>query len=221
MESRLRHRYNEELKAMDREVLRMGAFVEEAVRKAMEAMEKQDLTIAQEVIAEDERINNLELEIQDSLTILIAKEQPVAGDLRHIITSLKIISQLERMGDHAVHIAKAAQKLSGERYIKELIDLPKMAEYGIEMLHDVLNAFADGDQDQAISVAHMDDRIDNLHNQVWRELLTYMMQDAHSISQATTLLFVSRWLERFGDHATNISEWIVYDCSAKHVELNL
>lgn len=219
--AQLRQHYSEEMKALDREILKMGAFVEEAIRKAMQAMVDQDSALAEKVILDDEIINDLEQSIQDKLTLLIAKEQPVAGDLRHVITSLKVVAQLERMGDHAVHIAKSAQRLSGETYMKELIDLPKMAEYGIEMLHEVLTAFADGDQDKAIAVAKLDDRIDHLHDQVWRELLTYMMQDVKYINQATSLLFVSRWLERFGDHSTNISEWVVYDCTGKHIELNL
>jgi phosphate transport system protein len=125
------------------------------------------------------------------------------------------------MGDHAVHIAKAVFRVKGQKFIKPLIDLPRMAEYGIAMIHDALTAFADSDQTRATEVAKLDDRIDELHDQVWRELLTYMMADVHTIDQATTLLFVSRWLERFGDHATNICEWVVYDCSGKHVELNL
>ncbi|WP_020612350.1 phosphate signaling complex protein PhoU [Sediminispirochaeta bajacaliforniensis] len=217
----LRQHYSDEMRANDREILKMGAFVEEAVRKSMQCMLDQDINLADKVIRDDEIINNLELKIQDTLTLLIATEQPVAGDLRHVITSLKIVTQLERMGDHAVHIAKAAKKLAEQHYIKDLIDLPKMAEYGIEMLHEVLTAFAENDQDKAIAVAKIDDRIDSLHNQIWRELLTYMMSDVKNIDQATTLLFVSRWLERFGDHATNISEWVVYDCTGKHIELNM
>lgn len=221
MMKEMRKHYHDTIAEINREILTMGAYVEESVRNAMQALIDQDVSIADQVISKDEVINKLETEIENRLTILIATEQPVAGDLRHIITSLKIISQLERMGDHAVHIAKASKRMVDETYIKPLIDLPKMAEIGIVMLHDVLTAFAENNKEQAIAIAKMDDKIDELHNQVWRELLTYMMQDVKNITQATSLLFVSRFLERFGDHATNISEWIVYDCTGEHVELNL
>ena len=217
----IRKHYHEAIAEIDREVLKMGAHVEESVGKAMSALVNQDTALAEQVIAGDEVINRFEQQIQDRLTVLIATEQPVAGELRHIITSLKVISQLERMGDHSVHIAKAAVKMVQEKFIKSLIDLPKMAEYGMNMIHEVLTAFSDRDKDKAIDVAQLDDRIDELHNQVWRELLTYMMADVSTINQATTLLFVSRWLERFGDHATNISEWVVYDSTGEHIELNL
>jgi phosphate transport system protein len=216
----MRKHYHDAIAEVDRDILTMGAHVEESIRNAMQALVDQDEYIAQQVISGDDVINRLEVAIENKLTILIATEQPVAGDLRHIITSLKIISQLERMGDHAVHIAKAAKRMAGESYIKPLIDLPKMAEVGITMLHNVLTAFAESNKEQAIEMAKMDDRIDELHNQVWRELLTYMMQDVKNINQATSLLFVSRFLERFGDHSTNISEWIVYDATGDHIELN-
>jgi len=217
----IRKHYHEAIAEIDREVLKMGAHVEESVGKAMSALVNQDTALAEQVIAGDEVINRFEQQIQDRLTVLIATEQPVAGELRHIITSLKVISQVERMGDHSVHIAKAAVKMVQEKFIKSLIDLPKMAEYGMKMVHEVLTAFSERDKEKAISVAQLDDRIDELHNQVWRELLTYMMADVSTINQATTLLFVSRWLERFGDHATNISEWVVYDSTGEHIELNL
>lgn len=220
-QGRLRRHYSDKMRELDHDILKMGTLVEEAVRNSMRALVEHDTQTAENVIADDEYINNLELTIQDKLTLLIATEQPVAEDLRHIITSLKVVTQLERMGDHAVHVAKGALRIAEEEYIKELIDLPQMAEYGIEMLHEVLNAFAENDKEKAIAVAKLDDKIDNLHNQVWRELLTYMMSDVKNINQATTLLFLSRWLERFGDHATNISEWIVYNCTGEHVELNL
>ncbi|MFW6209042.1 MAG: phosphate signaling complex PhoU family protein, partial [Spirochaetota bacterium] len=125
------------------------------------------------------------------------------------------------MGDHAVHIAKSAIRLKGEDYVKPLIDLPKMGEIGVQMLHEILSAFTECDDKRAQQIAEMDDEIDNLNNQVWRELITYMMEDSSLIRQVTSLLFVCRWLERFGDHVTNISEWIVYDATGAHTELNL
>ena len=206
---------------LNNEIIKMGTLVEEALRNAMQALVDHDLELAEKTINDDDQINALELEIQDKLTVLIATEQPVANDLRHIVTSLKVVTQLERMGDHAVHVAKAVKRLGGEEYMKPLIDLPKMSAVGIRMLHDVLNAFTEKNVEQAKEIAKQDDEIDELNNKVWRELITYMMEDSKYIRQATHFLFISRWLERFADHVTNISEWIVYDATGKHVELNL
>ncbi len=216
-----RHRFSEAINHLNKDILKMGMLVEEAMQNAMHALKEKDYELAKKTIEEDTKINQLELEIQDKLTILIATEQPVARDLRHIVTSLKVVTQLERMGDHAVHIAKSAFRLKNEEYIKPLIDLPKMSEIGVQMLNEVLTAFVECDDTRARQIAEMDDQIDNLNDQVWRELITYMMEDTSLIRQATSLLFVCRWLERFGDHITNISEWIVYDATGTHTELNL
>ncbi len=216
-----REHFNAAVRELNNEILKMGTLVEESFRNAMQALVDHDMELAEKIIVSDEKINDMELIIQDRLTVLIATEQPVANDLRHIVTSLKVITQLERMGDHAVHIAKAAKRLGGEEYMKPLIDLPKMSALGIQMLREVLAAFTERSEKKAREIAAMDDQIDNLNNQVWRELITYMMEDTKFIRQATHFLFIGRWLERFGDHVTNISEWIVYDVTGKHVELNM
>jgi phosphate transport system protein len=209
------------LDTIHQEVLKMGTLVEEAIRKSIQALKNRDSALANKVVEDDTAINDIELSIQDKCIILIATEQPVARDLRGLITILKITSQLERMGDHAVHIAKNALKLAGQTYMKQLIDIPRMGECAIHMLHEVLTAFMNNDQQKAIEVAGMDDEIDDLNDQVMRECLTYMMQDPAYIPQATAFLFVSRFLERLGDHVTNISEWICYNITAEHKELNL
>ena len=198
----------------------MGTLVEEAIRKSMQALKERDEELAKQVIEEDRAINEFELTIQDKCIVLIATEQPVAGDLRGLITIIKIVTQLERMGDHALHIAKGALRLVDEQYMKKLIDLPRMSECAITMIHEALTAFMDNDQVKAEAVAAMDDEIDELHQQVMRECLTYMMQDPKNIPQATSFLFISRFLERLGDHVTNISEWICYNITGKHRELN-
>jgi phosphate transport system protein len=199
----------------------MGTYVEESINKCIKALLTKDKKLAKAIISDDAIINDLEIKIQDDLIILIATEQPVAGDLRHVITSLKIVTQLERMGDHAVHIAKATLDIADQEYIKPLIDVPKMADIGVKMLHDALSAFSDFDPKLAEDVAQLDDAVDQLRDQVNRELVTYMLQDMKEFNQITSLLFIARWLERFADHVTNICEWIVYDCTGKHVELNL
>jgi len=216
-----RHHYNEKIRDIDRKILMMGTYVEESINKCIKALLTKDKKLAKAIISDDAIINDLEIKIQDDLIILIATEQPVAGDLRHVITSLKIVTQLERMGDHAVHIAKATLDIADQKYIKPLIDVPKMADIGVKMLHDALSAFSDFDPKLAEDVAQLDDAVDQLRDQVNRELVTYMLQDMKEFNQITSLLFIARWLERFADHVTNICEWIVYDCTGKHVELNL
>lgn len=216
-----RHHYNEKIRDIDRKILMMGTYVEESINKCIKALLTKDKELAKTIISDDAIVNDLEIKIQDDLIILIATEQPVAGDLRHVITSLKIVTQLERMGDHAVHIAKATLDIADQEYIKPLIDVPKMADIGVKMLHDALSAFSDSDPKLAEDVAQLDDAVDQLRDQVNRELVTYMLQDMREFNQITSLLFIARWLERFADHVTNICEWIVYDCTGKHVELNL
>lgn len=216
-----RHHYSEKIADIDRKILMMGTYVEESINKSMKALLEKDKELAKRVMEEDETINDLELSIQDDLTLLIATEQPVAGDLRHVITSLKILTQLERMGDHAVHISKTSLQIADQEYIKPLIDLPAMARIGVEMLHTCLTAFSESDEGLARMVAKEDDKVDALRDQINRELITFMLQDMKHLPQVTSLMFITRWLERFADHVTNICEWVVYDCTGKHVELNL
>jgi phosphate transport system protein len=206
---------------LDRNILNLGIYVNDALKKAVKALKTNNLSMAGEVIEEDARINALEMSIQDDIILLIAKEQPVAGDLRHVITSFKIIAQLERMGDHAVHIAKETVKIGKTEYIKPLIDIPRMAEIGLDMLKGSLDAFIASDADAACEIAGKDDIVDNLRDQVNRELLTYMLEDSKSINQINSFMFITRWLERYADHVTNICEWIIYDATGKHVELNV
>ena len=198
----------------------MGSLVEDAVRKSIAALVDQDTATASLLREEDRAINEMEAEIEDRCTILIATEQPVASDLRHIITALKIVTELERIGDHAVHIANAVLRLADEIYMKPLIDIPRMSEIAIKMIHDVLTAFITNDDSLAIQVSNLDSNIDELHHQVMREIWSYMMEDSRYIKQSTSFLFISRFLERIGDHVTNISEWIVYNNSGRHIELN-
>lgn len=212
--------YVQAINDLDQEIIKMGTLVQEAIGKAVQCLLNQDVSMANQIIEDDKHINSKEDEIEDRCTLLIAKEQPVAGDLRHIITALKIITELERMGDHAAHIAKAVIRLADEVYMKPLIDIPRMAAIGSGMIRDVLTAFIEGDVKKASEVAKRDDEIDSLHEQVSREVFTYMMENPKYIKQSSNLIFISRYLERLGDHATNICERIVYDSTGEHVELN-
>lgn len=215
-----REHFTERLDQVKQIVLKMGTLVEESIRKSMRSLVEKDTQLAQRVIDDDEAINELELSIQDECVAIIATEQPVATDLRSLITDIKIATQLERMGDHARHVARTALELSDQTYMKKLIDLPQMAEIVAAMLHDVLTAYVQGNGDLAGEVAERDDQIDQLHDQVLREVMTYMMQDPSNIAQAISLLFVSRFVERLGDHVTNIAEWICYNDKGEHLELN-
>jgi len=216
-----RQAFAEELAALHQEILRMGVMVEEALRRAVESLVRKDGELAQAVVAGDAAINRMEQEIEERCVVLIAREQPVATDLRKLVTSLKIVTQLERMGDHALHVAKGTLRLLPEAYMKPLIDIPRMAELGVGMIRDVLTAFLDNDAQRAREVAQRDQQIHELHNQVMREVFTYMMGNSGLISQSISLLFISRFLERIGDHVTNICEWVVYSATGERVELNV
>jgi len=215
-----RHHYSQELEQLQRMILRMGCMMEEALKKSMDALVNQDVALAREVIDEDDRLDDMELTIEDICAKLIAREQPVATDLRTILTALKIITDLERMADHAVDIAKIAIRLKDETYIKPLIDLPRMADIAIQMVKDSLEAYVEHDPEKAEEITRRDDVVDGINRQIFRELLTYMMENQKNINQATNFLFVSKYLERIGDHATNVCEWVIYAATGERKELN-
>jgi len=216
-----RQAFEKEMAAVNQEILRMGVTVEEAVHRAVQSLVNRDEALARAVVAEDAAIDALGHQIEDRCSVLIAREQPVATDLRRLVTGLKIVTQLERMGDHALHVAKGTLRILPEPYMKPIIDIPRMAEIGIGMIRDVLSAFLDDDDRLAREVAQRDRQIDELHNQVMREVFTYMMENSRFISQSISLLFISRFLERIGDHVTNICEWVVYGSTGERVELNV
>ncbi len=215
-----RHHYLEELENLQHEILRMGCLMEEAVKKSIKALVMQNAVLAKEVILADDELDELEHRIESHCIRLIATEQPVARDLRIIFTALKIITDLERMADHAVDIAKIAIRLADEQYIKPLIDIPRMADIAISMVKDSLDAYVHQNAAMAEEICKRDDTVDGLYAQIFRELLTYMMQDPQNISQATYFLFVGKYLERIADHATNVCEWVIYVDTGEHKELN-
>ena len=215
-----RQAFEEGLDGVNKEILRMGVMVEEALRQAIESLVNKDGELARAVVAGDAAINQMEQEIEDRCIVLIAREQPVATDLRRLVTLLKVVTQLERMGDHALHVAKGTLRLLPETYMKPLIDIPRMAELAIGMIRDVLTALLNLDAALAREVAQRDRLVDDLHDQVMREVFTYMMENSRFISQSISLLFISRFIERVGDHVTNICEWVVYSATGEHVELN-
>ena len=215
----MREHFVQEIENIHQDVLRMAVLVEENILKALKALKDQNSKIAKEVISSDDKVNELELAITDRCVLLIATEQPVAGDLRKIVACMKAVSDIERIGDYAVHAAKRAKELSDEKYIKPLIDVPKMLTLGGEMLRDSINALVNSDAALARATAKRDEDMDSLNKQVYRELLTLMLEEKDNIKQGTKLLFLSRFLERMGDHAVNICSWAIYAVEGGHEDL--
>jgi len=202
--------FEKELETLKSDLLRMASFVEEAIRNAVQSLVKRDSELVQKTFDGEDRINKLEIEIEEECLKLIALRQPMAADLRFITAAMKIITDLERMGDQAVNIAERATSLNEEPQLKPYIDIPKMAKIAQSMVKDVLDAFVNRDSKLARSVCERDDLIDGLNDQVFRELLTYMLSDPNTITRAVHLIIVSRCLERIADHATNIAEDVIF-----------
>ncbi|MDF9407015.1 MAG: hypothetical protein A4E52_00724 [Pelotomaculum sp. PtaB.Bin013] len=212
--------FDQALSELQQDILQMGIFVEDSIARAVESLAKQDLSLAQSVIDGDVQIDDQEMLIEDKCLKLIATQQPLAKDLRRIAAGLMIITDLERMGDLACDIAKIARRIADQPLIKPLIDIPRMAQLAQTMVKEALDAYVREDVELALKMAADDELVDSLHNQVFRELLVYMMENPKIINQATALLFASRHLERIADHATNIGERIVYLVTGERKELN-
>jgi len=208
------------LEELQQEILKMGSLVEENITRAIDALAKQDLELMENVIKQEEKIDQMEIEIEETCMKLLATQQPMAKDLRIIGTALKIITDLERMGDYAEDIAKVTKRIKDEKLIKPLVDIPRMARLTQEMVHLALEAYVKQSQEQAYRLGDSDDEVDQLHKQVFRELLLLMMENPRTINQATHLLFVSRSLERIADHTTNIGEKVIYLVTGKRVHIN-
>ena len=202
-------------------VVAMSSMVDKAISRAMEALQKQDLDLAREVITADAEINRKRWEIEDMAITLIATQAPMAKDLRSISSAIHICTDLERMADHAAGIGKIVLDIANEAPLKPLVDLPRMAETARAMLADAISAYIANDADAAREIAKRDDIIDDLYNQIYRELLTYMMADPGTINRATHLLWVAHNMERIGDRVTNICERVVFTSTGEYVEGNL
>lgn len=209
------------LSDLKEDILKMGRLLQEQIYKSIRSLVDKDLTLAREVIEKDDIIDKMELDIEKKCLCLIALKQPLAGDLRFIGTTLRIIVDLERMGDHAEDIAEIAIDLYEQTYMKPLIDIPKMAQIAEDMVVIALKAFVDGDTALAMSLVAMEQQVDALYDEVFRELLSYMMRDQGNIPQATSLLLVAGHLERIADHATNLGEMVIYIVEGKRVDINV
>ncbi|UNC90882.1 phosphate signaling complex protein PhoU [Candidatus Contubernalis alkaliaceticus] len=205
-----RKTFDAELDELQKDILKLGGLVEQAIFNAVKSLVEKNAALAREVIDNDDIIDQYELDIEHKCLTLIARQQPIARDLRTIGTALKIITDLERMADHATDTAKVTKRLEGQEYIKPLIDIPHMAQLTQKMVSDSLQAFIRRDTKLALQMIEMDHQVDHLYRQIFRELLVFMMEDPRTITQATYLLIVARNLERIADHATNLGEWIIY-----------
>lgn len=209
--------FDEELRLLKEKVLKIGSLVEAAIHDSVKSLVERDSDLARKVIERDHRINALDVGIDEECIRLIALRQPKARDLRFITTAMKITTDLERIGDLAENIAERAIELNDEPQLKPYIDIPRMAEIAEEMVRDSLDAFVRGCSKVPYEVIKKDDDVDHLNIQVFNELLFYMIQDPNTALRAIKISYVSKYLERIADHATNIAEMVIYMCEGKIV----
>ena len=206
----LRSEFHADLQKLQDDLLNLGSMVEKATTKAIDALKTRDLALSRQVIEEDDVIDDIRYEIEARCEDLIAKQQPLATDLRLIIAIMHIVGELERIGDYAEGVAKISLAMGDEAPLKPLIDIPRMAQKASLMTRQSLDALVERDVDLAITVAESDDEVDALYDQIFRELVTFMIEDPRTIQRATYLLWVAHDLERIADRATNIAERVVY-----------
>jgi phosphate transport system protein len=195
----------------------MGSMVEDSIDKAIVALKQHDIGLAKKIIENDDVIDGLEQEIEKECLTLIARQQPLAKDLRAIGAALKMITDMERIADHSADIAKITIKMANQNYIKPLIDIPKMAELAKDMVNKSIDAYVNLDIDIAQKVCESDDEVDDLFNKIVAELIIIMKNDFQAVEQATDLMFIAKYLERMADHATNIGEWVIFNVTGEHI----
>ncbi len=215
-----RQSFERDLQCLQDDVLALGSMVEKAIVESVEILKRRDREEARRLMADDRLINEKRFAIENDALVLIATQQPMAGDLRTLAAILVIITELERIGDYAKGIAKINLLMGDAPLVKPLIDIPRMAEKARDMLHRALQAFVQRNVDLARAIPAEDDEVDGLYNQVYRELLTYIMSDPRTIDQATYLLWAAHNLERAADRVTNICERVVFTVTGKMVEMD-
>lgn len=216
----LRKTFETEIKQVKDDVLVLGSMVEDSILNSVEALKKRDLKAAQKILEADRDINKKRFDIESQLMILIATQQPMAHDLRLLASTMEIISELERMGDYAKGIANINLRMGDQPLLKPLIDVPRMAQKGVDMLHRALTAFVNEDIEAARKIPVEDDEVDALYNQVYRELMTFVIADPKTIERANWLLWVAHNLERVADRVTNICERTVFIVTGELTEIN-
>jgi len=215
----LRKTFETEIQQVKDEVLLLGSMVEQAILNSVEVLKKRDIKASEKILEEDKLINKKRFEIENQLMILIATQQPMAHDLRLLASAMEIISELERMGDYAKGIANINIRMGDAPLLKPLIDIPRMAQKGVDMLHRALSAFVNEDVEMANTVPMEDDEVDALYNQIYRELMTFVIQDPKNIERANWLLWVAHNLERVADRVTNICERTIFIATGEMTEI--
>jgi phosphate transport system protein len=215
----LRKTFENEIQQVKDNVLVLGSMVEKAIIDSVETLKKRDIKASQKLFEEDKAINDKRFEIENKLMILIATQQPMAHDLRLLASCMEIISELERMGDYAKGIANINMRMGDAPLLKPLIDVPRMAQKGADMLHRALTAFVNEDVATAKTIPVEDDEVDALYNQVYRELMTFVIQDPTTMERANWLLWVAHNLERFADRVSNICERTVFIVTGEMAEI--
>lgn len=215
----LRKTFETELQQVKDNVLMLGSMVEQSILDSVESLKKRDIKASQKILEFDREINGKRFEIENQLMILIATQQPMAHDLRLLASTMEIISELERMGDYAKGIANINLRMGDQPLLKPLIDIPRMAQKGVDMLHRALTAFINEDVDVSRALPIEDDEVDALYNQIYRELMTFVIQDPKTIERANWLLWVAHNLERFADRVTNICERTVFIATGEMTEI--
>jgi len=210
-------KYEEDLKKLREDILYMGGLVENQIQKAVSSLVERDSALAEMIIQRDQEVNRLDVEIDDLCIRLLALHQPAARDLRFITTALKVTTDLERIGDMAVNICERALELNTEPQLKPYIDIPRMAQTSERMIRESLDAFVREDTDLALKVCKDDQEVDDLNSQIFRETISFMIEDPHTINRAMKISSVSKYLERIADHATNIAEMVVFMVKGKSI----
>jgi phosphate transport system protein len=210
-------RYEEELKKLREEILYMGGMVEDQIQKAIKSLVDRDSGLAEVIIERDHEVNRLDIEIDELCIKLLALHQPAGRDLRFITTGLKITTDLERIGDMAVNVCERALELNREAQLKPYIDIPRMARIAQRMIRESLDAFVREDTELALKVCKNDEEVDQLNSQIFREVVTFMIEDPHTINRAIKISSISKYLERIADHATNIAEMVIFMVKGKSI----
>lgn len=216
----VRMEFDRELKDLYRSLLKMGAYIEQSIDDTMEAFEKQNVRLAREIISKDDIIDNMEGTIESECLTLIARQQPIAGDLRMIASILKIITDLERIADHCADISEFTIKLAKETYKHYLEEIPYMAAQVKKMIKQTIDSYVELDVEKAISTAKEDDIVDKYFADIVNKIQELMKQDSEFIEQGTYFIFIVKYLERMGDHATNICEWVAYRVTGNREQYN-
>jgi len=202
--------FDDELQSLKEQILRMGGLVEEQVQGALRALVERDSDLARKVIENDRQVNTLDVAVDEDCLRLLALQQPTARDLRFITTAMKISTELERISDLAENICERAIELNEEPQLKPYIDIPRMANWALQMVKEALDAFVNHDAELARKVCRDDDFVDDLTHQLFRELLSFMLENPQTITRAIRITFIAKYLERIADHATNVAELVVY-----------